>query len=113
MYEGELYLSYEDEDVEDHYCADISRFSLSDGRLQFEFSGASDGHKFTGRAVLENRGDRFIGVGEFKKHDKNPIKSNVSLVLKMNGENIEIEGAWKDEGDKEPYVLDADIWKKK
>ena len=30
----------------------------------------------------------------------------------MNGESIELEGAWKDEGDKEPYVLDADIWKR-
>ena len=73
MYVGELYLSYEDEDVEDHYCADISRFSLVDGLMHFEFSGASEGHKFTGRARLEKKkGNASLAQASLKNTIKTP-----------------------------------------
>lgn len=106
MYTGSLWLDYEEET---HYSAEISRCFLHDDVLVIEFSGADEGHKFTGSCTLRKENNSYTGPGKFAYEGNDAVPSTVSLKLENNGTDIGLHGTWQDQGDDEPYQLEAEL----
>lgn len=109
MYTGKLWLDFKSDEEEAHYLAIISRCILRGDELDIEFSGADEGHKFTGGCTLLKKDDGYIGYGNFVYVGKESVPSTVSLRLEKNGAEIDLDGTWQDQGDAELYQLVAEL----
>jgi hypothetical protein len=109
MYTGDLWLDFESDEEEAHYSAQISRCILREDELVFEFSGADEGHIFTGSCTLRKNDDSYTGSGNFAYDGQDTVPSTVSLRLEKDGTEIRLHGIWQDQGDTESYQLEAEL----
>lgn len=109
MYTGTLRLDFENDDEEAHIEGVISRCILRQNALAIEFSGADEGHRFSGSCALLRNGNNFTGPGRFTYVGRNEVSSTVFVTLQRNGTDIELNGTWTDQGDANPYELYAEL----
>ena len=109
MYTGSLWLDFENEDEEEHYVASVSRCIIREDELVLEFSGSDEGHHFAGNCKLSKSSDGYSGKGNFAYAGSSQISSSVAVSIENSGSGILVHGTWTDEGDTEPYELEAEL----
>ncbi|GAB4404822.1 MAG: hypothetical protein OHK0048_24460 [Rhodoferax sp.] len=107
MYQGSLWLDFENDHEEAHFSAEISRCIINNNEIIFQFTGIDEGSRYSGSCRLSKNGEKYYGVGIFKYEGGDEISSTVEVSLDKDGPEILLHGTWKDEGDKESYDLEA------
>lgn len=108
MIRGEIYLGYEGEP---QFKVDVTQFIWRESEVVFDFSGVDEGSKYSGSCQLARNGDAFEGDASYR-YDKesNVHRARIALTLDPEDGEISATGVWIDEGETEPYHLDAELF---
>lgn len=107
MIRGTLYLDYEGKH---QFKVDVTQFIWRENEVVFDFSGTDEGSKYSGSCQLVRNGDAFEGDAYYWYDEKsNEHRARVVLTLSADESEISATGAWTDDGETEPYDLDAEF----
>ena len=112
MYQGKLWLDYSTGNNAIQFQASITRCIRRDTEISFEFNGNDrDEGPFSGHCKAVLRDTNYKGEGEFTYPDGTIVKANVTFTANEEDTKLYLSGEWKDEGEVEPYELDAELVK--
>jgi hypothetical protein len=89
---------------------DVTQFIWQENEVIFDFSGPDEGSKYSGICRLARNGDEFQGDALYR-YDKelNERRARVVLTLRADDGEILANGIWTDDGETEPYNLEAEF----
>lgn len=107
MIRGTIYLDYKGVP---HFKVDVTQFILRENEVVFDFSGADEGSKYSGSCQLARNSDAFEGDAFYRyDEESNDHRARIVLTLGEDDGEISATGVWTDDGETEPYDLDAEF----